>query len=113
MASSNPACLEVEMQTNSLALSRPSGQAASSNRPLQCRTQSPIGSDALVAGESTSAESRGPAAGSPSIGPSCPAWWILHRLASPQPFPTVGLPNGASRLVGDRTWRRCRQAVQP
>ena len=42
-----------------------------------------------------------------------PSWWILHRLAAPQPFPEAGLPTSAAPMVGDRTWRRCRRPARP
>ncbi|GAB3659976.1 hypothetical protein GCM10028813_36740 [Ramlibacter alkalitolerans] len=52
------------------------------------------------------------AASCPPVDPGCPAWWILHRLASPQPFP-VALPASAAPMVGDRTWRPCRRSARP
>jgi hypothetical protein len=48
----------------------------------------------------------------PPVDPGCPAWWILHRLPSPQPFP-VALPASAAPMVGDRTWRPCRRSARP
>src|SRR5262245_42905792 len=64
-------------------------------------------SEAIAACPGTAAGSHAAAAGSPGTAPADPAWWILHRLGAPQPFPLAGLPASAAPMVGDRTWR-CR-----
>jgi hypothetical protein len=111
--------LEVEMHTDpvsvleSLTLSRPPGQHDSASRQAQCCTPTLSKPEAIATRASTTAGSRAAAAGSPSTHDADPTWWILHRLASPQPYPMAGLPASATAMVGDRTWRRCRRSVRP
>lgn len=96
----------------SLTLSGPSGQIDSREGPSQRRSPTQPSSDASAASRGSSSGARPVAAGSANPRPA-PAWWILHRLGSPQPFPMAGLPTSSAPMVGDRTWRRCRAAVQP
>ena len=87
-------------------------QPDSASRLAPCRPLPRARPDALPAcPDVTSA--RGCTVSPPASDPLDPTWWILHRLASPQPFPPAGLPASAAPMVGDRTWRRCRRPVRP
>jgi hypothetical protein len=97
----------------SMDLSRPTSHADSMDRPIQRRTQSRPSPNATAPCRGTPAGSRAVAAGSSPGHPAGPAWWILHRLGAPQPFPQAGLPTSAAPMVGDRTWRRCRTQARP
>lgn len=98
-------------RVESLALSRSSGHGDSTDWPAQRRPQARPSSAAIAACRGTPAGCHAAATDSPAMEPAGPAWWILHRLGAPQPFPLAGLPSSAAPMVGDRTWRRCRTPV--
>ena len=95
-----------------LAPSWPACQPDSARLPVQCCATA-SNHDAGPACPGAAGAPSAAAATSPSTHPADPPWWILHRLASPQPFPMTGLPASARPMVGDRTWRRCRDFGRP